>query len=110
MRGGGEKTIAQQNLYDSSRFGSFIDSKYALAKTLIRSFTICKDTAGEEIHMCMYIYTSYVSASRSSFSRLAEAVCSMRQLAPGQVTVSGELEAFSRHKTYFSSLGKSNEG
>lgn len=61
------------------------------------------------MHVCGYIH-SICAVSRTSFSRLAEAVCSLRQLAPGQVTVSGELEVFSRHMAAFLLLVKATKG
>lgn len=58
MRGGKENN-SSTNLYDSSWFGSLIETpKYASAKTLIRSLTICKDTAGEDpIYVYLHMYT-----------------------------------------------------
>lgn len=61
------------------------------------------------VHVC--IYTHFIcSVSRTSFLRLAEPVCISRQLAPGQVTVSGELEVFSRHMATFLLLVKATKG
>lgn len=67
---------------------------------LIQSFSL-RTTRRARAHTCINVYAEYVSVVSSSSYKLAEAVCSLRHLAPGQVTVSGESGHFSRHTATF---------